>query len=221
MRRCWWLLAIVACKSQPRPPPENEPPPKVEAPLAPPPVATQENAPSPASAAAPLVLSKPEELDAALVHVPSATAIDVIDRHRGGSETTLRTIAFRIDRQGQDFVAKHAGKKRNVRREVVEAFLKSVARKIDDVQSHHRGNLHPDDYPDIRVTLAIPGRGEIRLTIEDDQRHWMANGFFLEGDGASDGSGDVLGKAFHPRINAAYAALLDAATGGAAQPKKR
>lgn len=207
MRVRWWILAAVACKSQPAPPPDKDPPPKIEAPVAPPPVAL----PSTATGAAPngpVVFSKPEELDVVLAHAASASAIDVTDRWHGGGPT--RTIKFRIERQAKGFVVQDA-KKRVVRREAVEAFLKAVARKIDDDQSHHRGNLKPDDYPEIRVVLTIPDRGEVTLAVDDDQRHWTANGFFLEPDATSAG-GDVIARDFHKKINAAYVQLRDAAT---------
>lgn len=193
---------VVDPDVEPDPPPEGprEPPP--EPPDAPDPIDVRSKRPEHA------------KVDRLLSAVEGADHIDIADEW-GGLGTPYR-LELQLERHGDDVSYRaemgRLGRAPVVRKSgttpfaTIASFLKRLSKKrVDPKQDYRTGPAWTDDMPTIRVTLRGPKlAAPLRLSVDDNRRHWQANGFFM----TPDGPGDDRQLHLHAHVNQSYVRML-------------
>jgi len=188
------MTAPIASTSAPSPPPSPAPDLAWGPPENPPPSKEEKKIPDePPDVPVPAEQgSKPAahaKVDALLAAVESAEVIE-IEKSWSGMRGEYQLVV-RLVRKGDDVsykanvaTSKGAEKTGTTPFSTVKPFLHRLSRKrIDRKQDYAAGPRHTDDYPSVHVTirgkaLAAP----LRLSVDDNQWHWRANGLYLAPD---------------------------------------
>jgi hypothetical protein len=132
-----------------------------------------------------------KKVDALLVAIEKADALDIVDQWEG--MTGSHRLHLRLDRKGEEvaYRADVTGMMGTTKKKTgttpfanVRPFLHRLSRKrVDRKQDYRVGPTHTDDYPHIEVVVTGKSLGApLKLLVEDNQRHWRANGLFIAPD---------------------------------------
>jgi hypothetical protein len=181
------------------PPSKNPPEPYPEPPDAPDPV---DDGPKP---------TEHVEVDALLAAIEGADTIDIHDAW--GGLGTPYDLVLHLERHGDDVTYRgemgRLGRPRIIKKNgttpvaTIASFLRRLSKKrVDRRQDYRTGPAWTDDNPTIRIALSGGSlRAPLRLSVDDNRRHWQANGFFVTPDVARE---DQL----HVHLNQSYVRML-------------
>ena len=188
--------------------------------LGPPSAARPEAYPEPPDALDPVDDGpKPQEhidVDRLLAAIEDADIID-IDDSWGGLGTPYHLV-LHLERHGDEVTYRaemgRLGRAPVVRRNgttpvaTTAAFVKRLSKKrIDRRQDYATGARWTDDNPTIRVMMTGPTLPKpLRLSIDDNRRHWKANGFFVTPDVAT--SVGAREEQLHVHLTQSYVRML-------------
>jgi hypothetical protein len=160
-------------------------------------------------------------VDALLAAIEGAVAIDIVDEW-GGLGTPYRLVMHlerRADAMQYRAEMGRLGRPPVVRKSgvvpfaIIEPFLHRLSqRRVDRYQDYATGPITTDDNPTIFVTVTGPSLdAPLRLSLDDNQRHWRANGLFVSPDPphAGDPPDDrTKRRARHAHVNQSYVRML-------------